>query len=193
MVSAAPRLQDDVIDLEDSERELRPAAALLLAEQDVLVLAVGNGRLDVRAVRDVGAGSDVAVMKQTAHGLLEAHVDQLDGFRGNVYADPLRPSLSAATQAVAQPQKGTRTMSSSLLLALMMRSKRAKGLLRGVAGAFLSVRAYLCNVIPQILHRHSVQFIGKTLPPQSPSWFLGEMNAALSVPLLHLFLAYAGS
>ena len=46
MVSAAPRLRDEVIDLEDSERELRPAAvaeALLLAEQDVFVLAVGNG------------------------------------------------------------------------------------------------------------------------------------------------------
>ena len=28
----------------------------MLAEQDVLVLAVGNGRLDVRAARDVGAG-----------------------------------------------------------------------------------------------------------------------------------------
>ena len=54
MVSAAPRLRDDVIDLEDSERELRPAAVaqpLLLAEEDVLVLAVGNGRLDVRAGR----------------------------------------------------------------------------------------------------------------------------------------------
>ena len=75
MVSAAPRLRDDVIDLEDSEQELRPAAvaeALLLAEEDVLVLAVGNGRFDVRAARDVGAGGDVAVMKQTAHGLLEA-------------------------------------------------------------------------------------------------------------------------
>ena len=110
MVSAAPRLRDDVIDLEDSEQELRPAAvaeALLLAEEDVLVLAVGNGRLDVRAARDVGAGGDVAVMKQTAHGLLEARVDQLDGFRGDVYADPLAAQLvggdaggGAATEGV---------------------------------------------------------------------------------------------
>ena len=43
----------------------------------------------------------------------------------------LRPSLSATTQAVAQPQKGSRTMSPSLLLALMMRSKRAKGFCLG--------------------------------------------------------------
>ena len=41
----------------------------------------------------------------------------------------LRPSLSAATQAVAQPQKGSRTMSPSLLLALMMRSSRARAIL----------------------------------------------------------------
>ena len=96
MVSAAPRLRDDVIDLEDSERELRPAAvadALLLAEQDVLVLAVGNGRLDVRAARDVCAGGDVAVVEQATHGLLEAHVDQLDGLRGDVDADPFAAQL----------------------------------------------------------------------------------------------------
>ena len=96
MVSASPRLRYDVIDLEDSERELRPAAvaeALLLAEQDVLVLAVGNGSLDVRAPGDVGTGGEVAVVEQAAHGLLEAHVDQLDGFRGYVDADPLAAQL----------------------------------------------------------------------------------------------------
>ena len=38
-----------------------------------------------------------------------------------------RPSCSAATQAVAQPQKGARTMSSSLDEALMIRSRRARG------------------------------------------------------------------
>ena len=96
MVGAAPLLRDDVIDLEDSERELRPAAvaeALLLSEQDVFVLAVGNGRLDVRAARDVGAGGDVAVVEQAAHGLLKAHVDQLDSFRGYVDADSLAAQL----------------------------------------------------------------------------------------------------
>ena len=35
--------------------------------------------------------------------------------------------LSAATQVVAQPQNGSRITSSGLLLALMMRSKRARG------------------------------------------------------------------
>ena len=91
MVSAAPRLRDDVIDLEDSKRELRPAAvaeALLLAEEDVLVLTVGDGRLDIRAPGDVRASGDVAVVERAAHGLLEAHVDQLDGLRGDVDADP---------------------------------------------------------------------------------------------------------
>ena len=84
MVGATPRLRDDVIDLEDSERELRPAVvaeALLLSEQDVFVLSVGNGRLDVRAARDVGAGGDGAVVEQATRGLLEAHVDQLHCFR----------------------------------------------------------------------------------------------------------------
>ena len=96
MVRAAPRLRDEVIDLEDSERELRPAAVaqpLLLAEENVLVLAVGNRRLDVRAAQDVGAGGDVAVVEQAAHGLLKAHVDQLDGLRGYVYTDPLAAQI----------------------------------------------------------------------------------------------------
>ena len=85
-----------MVDLEQLEREVALAAvaeALLLAEEDVLVLAVGNGRLDVRAPGDVRAGSDVAVVEQAAHGLLEAHVDQLDGLRGYVYTDPLAAQI----------------------------------------------------------------------------------------------------
>ena len=38
-----------------------------------------------------------------------------------------RPSRSAATQAVAQPQKGSRIVSPSLVDALMMRSRSARG------------------------------------------------------------------
>ena len=48
MVGAATEAGSSVVDLEQLEREGALAAfaeALLLAEQDVLVLAVGNGRL----------------------------------------------------------------------------------------------------------------------------------------------------
>ena len=38
-----------------------------------------------------------------------------------------RPKRSALTQAVAQPQNGSSTMSPSLLLALMIRSSNARG------------------------------------------------------------------
>ena len=96
MVRAAARPGHSVVNLEQLEREIAFAAVaqpLLLAEQDMLVLAVGNGRLDGSTPRDVRAGGDVAVMEQAAHGLLEAHVDQFDGFRGNVYAEPLAAKL----------------------------------------------------------------------------------------------------
>ena len=80
LTAAAPG--DDVVHLEEAEGELAPASvasALLLAEQDVLVLAVRNRRVDVGANGDVSAGRDESVVEQVAHGLLEAHVDQLNG------------------------------------------------------------------------------------------------------------------
>ena len=130
MVSAAARVGYTVVDLKQLEREIAPAAVarpLLLAEQDVLVLAVGNGSLDVGPVRDIRAGGNVTVVEQAVHGLLEAHVDQFDGLREMSMPTHLRPSLSSATLVVAQPQKESRTMSPSLLLALMMRSRWARG------------------------------------------------------------------
>ena len=75
-------LGDDMVDLEDTERELAPtsvASAFLLAEQDVLVLAVGHPHVDVGTPGDVGAGNHRSVVEQVAHGLLQAHVDQIDG------------------------------------------------------------------------------------------------------------------
>ena len=120
-----------MVNLVELEGEVSPAAVaqpLLLPEEDVLVLAVGYGSIDVRAPGNVGAGGDVAVMKEAAHGLLQAHVDQLHGLGRYVYAQfHLRLSLSAATQAVAHPQKGSSTMSPSLELALMIRSSRVSG------------------------------------------------------------------
>ena len=65
----------------------------------------------------------------------------------------LRPSLSAATQAVAQPQKGSSTMSPSLLLALMMRSKEGQGLLRRVADSFLAGRFQPIHVGENVFDR----------------------------------------
>ena len=75
-----------MVNLEYAERQLRPATvadAFLLAEGDVLVLAIGD-----RGV-DVGAGGDVTIVEQAAHVLLQAHVDQLDGLGGVVDANPL--------------------------------------------------------------------------------------------------------
>ncbi len=69
MVGAAPRLRDYVVNLEDSEGELRPAVvadAFLLAEQDVLVLAVGNRGVNVRVSGYFVAGGDVAMVEQAS-------------------------------------------------------------------------------------------------------------------------------
>ena len=92
--------------------------------------ACSGGRdwcVDVGAPGDVGAGRDQPVVEQVAHGLLQAHVDQLDGLGEMSMPIQRRPRFSAATQAVAQPQKGSSTTSPSLDDALMMRSRRARG------------------------------------------------------------------
>ena len=56
VVLATGPLRDDVIHLQNAERELAAASvapALLLAEQDVFVLPVGHWDVDVGAPRDV--------------------------------------------------------------------------------------------------------------------------------------------
>ena len=55
------------------------APAFLLAEPDVHGLPVGHRNVDVGAAGDLGAGCYQPVAEQVAHGLLQAHVDQLDG------------------------------------------------------------------------------------------------------------------
>ena len=73
---------DDVVHFEDAERELvaTPVApAFRLAEPDVHGLPVGHRNVDVGAAGDLGAGCYQPVAEQVAHGLLQAHVDQLDG------------------------------------------------------------------------------------------------------------------
>ena len=74
------------------EREVHPATyavSLLLSKEDVLVLAIGLGLLYVGPLGNVGPGGDIAVVKQTAHGLLEPDFDQFHGLRGYVYPYPL--------------------------------------------------------------------------------------------------------
>ena len=91
IVLATDALGNDVVDLEDTEWELAAASVaptLLLAEQDVLVLAVRHRRVDVSAPGYVGAGRNEPVVEQVTHGLLQAHVDQLDGLGRDVDADP---------------------------------------------------------------------------------------------------------
>ena len=83
VVLVAGALWDDVVNLQYAERELAAASVaptLLLADEDVLVLPIRHRRVDVGADRDVGPRSNEPVVEQIAHGLLQAHVDQLDGF-----------------------------------------------------------------------------------------------------------------
>ena len=66
VVGAAAALRDYVVDGEIAEGEFAAAAvaaSFLLAEQDMLVLAVGHWRVDVGAPGDVGAGGDQAVVE----------------------------------------------------------------------------------------------------------------------------------
>ena len=91
MVGAAAVFRNNVVNGEVAELEGHPspvAPAFLLAEEDVLVLAIRHWRVDVGAPGDVGAGRNQPVVEQVAHGLLQAHVDQLDGLGRDVDADP---------------------------------------------------------------------------------------------------------
>ena len=115
VVGAAVGAGDDVVDLQDAEGELAAAAvaaAFLLAEEDVFVLAVGDGRVDVGATGNVGAGGDQAVVEELAHGLLQAHVDQFDGFGRDVDANPAAAQVfgghaggGAAAEGVQHPRR----------------------------------------------------------------------------------------
>ena len=80
VVLAAGVLGDDVINLQVAKLEsgTAPAAtALLQPEQDVLVLAIGDRRINVGAPWDVGARRYQTVVEQLSHRLLQAEIDQL--------------------------------------------------------------------------------------------------------------------
>ena len=96
MVGAAATAGDYVVNLEYPEGEFGPAAvaaALLSSEQNVLVLAVVDGGVNVRAAGDVGSGGYKLGVEEVAHEFLEAYVDEFDGLWGDVYADPLASEL----------------------------------------------------------------------------------------------------
>ena len=139
MVSAAPRLRDNVIDLEDSEREVSPAPSaqpFLLAEQDVLVLPVRDGGVNVGPARDVGSSGNVTVVEQAAHGLLEAHVDQLDGFRGYVDADPLAAQLVGGDACRGAAAEGVENDVALVAAGLDDAFEEGQGFLSGEANVF---------------------------------------------------------
>ena len=82
VVLSTGALGDDVVHLQDAERELAAvavASSLLLTKPDVLILSVWHRRVDVGPLGDVGAGGNQSVVEQVAHGLLQADVDQLNG------------------------------------------------------------------------------------------------------------------
>jgi hypothetical protein len=62
-----------------------------------------------------------------AEGVIEAGFDEADGEVCNIDADPAAVEFCATCMVVPQPQKGSRTTSPSLELALRMRSSRASG------------------------------------------------------------------
>ena len=130
MVGPAAVFRNDVVNGEITELKGHPAPvapAFLLTEQNVLVLTVRPGAsmsvrlgMSVRAVtRRLWNRSPIDCCRRmltssTALGEMSMPIQR-------------RPRFSAATQAVAQPQKGSSTTSPSLDDALMMRSTRASG------------------------------------------------------------------
>ncbi len=53
---------------------------------------------------------------------------------------------------------------------------------------FLRLRINFCDVGPQILNRHSFQFVRVTLPPKPLGLVFWKVKPALTVPLFHFFL-----
>ena len=88
MVSPAPCLRDNVVNLEYLEWEVHPAtctSALLLPKKDVLILPVVDGCIYVSAFWYICPGRYKAVVEEAPHRPLQPHVDQLRRFRRKVY------------------------------------------------------------------------------------------------------------
>ena len=129
-VRAALAAGPDMVDFQHVEGKVlvtAVAVSFLLSVQGVFDLTPGH----LRAVGPRGCasvdGEDAAFDAEDKVGLGHAVAYLVDGIGGDVDTSPLASLLSAAIQVVAQPQKGSRTTSPSLLLALMMRSSKARG------------------------------------------------------------------
>ena len=113
---------NDVVNLQDGERELAAATvapALLLAEQDVLVLAVRHRRIDVGAPGSVGAGTR-RLWNRSPMDCCRRMLTSSTALGEMSMPIQLWPRFSAATQAVAQPQNGSSTTTPSLGDVLML-------------------------------------------------------------------------
>ena len=105
---------NEVVHLQVSEVEGGPAAsaaALLLTEEDMLVLAVRPESIDVRAAGNVGAGGDQAVVEQAPMDCWSRTLTSSTALGEMSMPTHCLPRFSAATQAVAQPQNGSNTTS----------------------------------------------------------------------------------
>ena len=166
VVLATRTLRDDMVNFQDAEGELAAAPvapALLLAEQDVLVLAVGHRRVDVGAPGDVCAGSYQPVVEQVAHGLLQTYVDQLHGLGRNVDTDPAPVQVlgchAGGGAAAEWVQYDVALIRRRLDDALQKRER----FLGGVADALSRLRLNRLDVIPYRIHRHALHLVQITL------------------------------
>ena len=104
MVGSAATAGNYVVNLEYPEWKLglaAVAAAFLPSEEDVLVLSIVDGSVNVGTLGNVRACGDKPRVEEAAHEFLEAYVDEFDGLRGDVYTDPLATVLTASLPTIA--------------------------------------------------------------------------------------------
>ena len=163
VVGSALATRDDVIDFKVSCLEVlgaTRAVAFLNAVEREPVRSVGWEMAQVGTHGNVRAGRDVPGVKEAAHRLLQAHVDELGGLGANVDARPSAVRVvggnqgrRATTERVEHHVPGIRGCGDDAI-------QEGKGLLCGVAGAFI-VMALHCQAafIPQVADSDAGVFI----------------------------------
>ena len=130
MVSPAPCLRDNVVHLEYLEREVHPttsAPALLLPKQNMLILPVVDGCIYVSSPGMSVRAVTRRLWKRSPIDPCNRTLTSSTALAERSMPNHSRPSFSAATQAVAQPQNGSKTTSPGLLLARIILSSKAMG------------------------------------------------------------------